>query len=172
MYVFSPTFCLTWAGSTLSFVCRYVVHKDAKMNAVYVSLDYFSEDKSRNSFTCSSFNWINGGPPQPVSATDSSNRTNAPHTRHCTEPTSPTVQFSSEADTWNDVGEQLKCTGDARLFVKVRHGPNMYECKEFKLSLDGSRAQVLLSEHDQGLAGGQYAVFYQRGECLGCGVIE
>ncbi|GLI67478.1 hypothetical protein VaNZ11_011695 [Volvox africanus] len=65
------------------------------------------------------------------------------------------------------------------LFVKVRHGPNMYRC-ELQLHDargdgsygDDSYGTVLLEQNDQGLAAGQYAVFYQGGRCLGCAVIQ
>ena len=33
------------------------------------------------------------------------------------------------------------------------------------------RGQVALDGNDQGLAPGQYVVFYQRGVCLGCATI-
>ncbi|GIL93222.1 hypothetical protein Vretimale_8143 [Volvox reticuliferus] len=65
------------------------------------------------------------------------------------------------------------------LFVKVRHGPNMYRC-ELQLHDargdgsygDDSYGTVVLEQNDQGLAAGQYAVFYQGGRCLGCAVIQ
>jgi tRNA-5-taurinomethyluridine 2-sulfurtransferase len=143
-------------------VCRYVVRKNPRMNAVYVSLKYFSEDKIRDSFTCGSFNWIGGAPPlqmtfagRPKAASTKNKLLEVPHAEE--------HSYRSDGESFPD--------GDSRLFVKVRHGPRMYMCKEFTLSEDGSRAQVKLHENDQGLAAGQYAVFYQRGECLGCGVI-
>jgi tRNA-5-taurinomethyluridine 2-sulfurtransferase len=43
----------------------YVVRKDPRTNAVYVSREYHSVDKARNSFGCDSFNWI-GPPPAEV----------------------------------------------------------------------------------------------------------
>lgn len=105
------------------------------MNAVYVSLNYFSEDKQRNAFTCGSFNWLNGTPP-------------------------PDVCLPNHGSS------------EGALYVKVRHGPNMYQVQTFKMQPDGLSAFVQLPENDQGLAPGQYAVFYQHGVCLGCAVIQ
>lgn len=56
------------------------------------------------------------------------------------------------------------------LQVKVRHGPQMHECS-FALHPDGGMADVKLEIQDQGLATGQYAVFYQDGYCLGASKI-
>ena len=66
--------------------------------------------------------------------------------------------------------------GDSPLMVKVRHGPHIYHCKEVELQRGASKeggeggwraAKVVLDGNDQGLAPGQYAVFYQDGYCLG-----
>lgn len=57
------------------------------------------------------------------------------------------------------------------LAVQVRHGPHMYGC-QLEESSDGSgELQVTLDGNDQGLAAGQFAVFYQAGVCLGSAVI-
>jgi tRNA-5-taurinomethyluridine 2-sulfurtransferase len=141
------------------------------MNAVYVSLNYFGEDKIRDSFTCGCFNWIGGSPPAQVPAAGSQT---PKHTKNnpFIESYSMPLAAQSEWQVSNSSSGELFPDADSRLLVKVRHGPSMYECKEFKLTGDGSKAYVKLHENDQGLAAGQYAVFYQRGECLGCGVIE
>mmetsp|Transcript_2820 Transcript_2820/g.7927 ORF Transcript_2820/g.7927 Transcript_2820/m.7927 type:complete len:119 (-) Transcript_2820:185-541(-) len=55
------------------------------------------------------------------------------------------------------------------IYCKVRHGPQIYKCS---LHVDGDWAAVELDQNDQGLAAGQYAVFYQNGICFGCGVIQ
>ena len=172
----------------------YVTRKDMAANTVYVSRTYYERERRRDAFVCGPFNWLSSRRPQ--SSSDS---------------------------------------GGA-LMVKVRHGPNMYECslqlgskEEVVAMLEQGTAQsyqhpqqagstsrsrsssvggllveqqqqgqqqqeqevaaaeaggdglhfssaaeqealygvVVLSGNDQGLAAGQYAVFYQDQECLG-----
>ncbi|MCF7900306.1 tRNA 2-thiouridine(34) synthase MnmA [Candidatus Babeliales bacterium] len=55
------------------------------------------------------------------------------------------------------------------LKVKLRHGPQEYTCS-FSNNGDGTFF-ITLPEDDQGLAAGQFAVFYDNGLCLGSGVI-
>lgn len=100
----------------------YVVSKDTKNNIIYISNKYFAQDKSRDNFKVTNFNWILGEIP-----------------------------------------------GKKDLLVKVRHGEHFYKCSlEF---LDSDFGQVKLDGQDQGLASGQFAVFYDGDICLGCGVI-
>ena len=55
------------------------------------------------------------------------------------------------------------------LQVKIRHGAKFYECEiDF---IDEQTAQVKLETPDQGIAPGQFAVFYKDQFCLGGGVI-
>lgn len=62
-----------------------------------------------------------------------------------------------------------KKPGKKELLVKIRHGARFYDCK---LNLDGDdRAVVELATPDQGIAPGQFAVFYDGAVCLGGGVI-
>lgn len=58
---------------------------------------------------------------------------------------------------------------DGPVMCKVRHGPKAYNCL---LECHGQRITVRLDEDDQGLAPGQYAVFYQNSICFGSGVIQ
>jgi tRNA-specific 2-thiouridylase len=56
-----------------------------------------------------------------------------------------------------------------RLKVKIRHGARMYDCNISQLNKDV--LNVKLSDSDNGIAPGQFAVFYDDDTCLGGGVI-
>lgn len=100
----------------------YVVRKDTATNTVYISRNYYSADKKRDSFIIHSCNWLSG----------------------------------------------LRPEGDLK--VKLRHGPHLHDCSVSWI--DENRAQVQLKEHDQGIASGQFAVFYKGTTCLGSGVMD
>ena len=60
-------------------------------------------------------------------------------------------------------------TESNRLKVKIRHGARMYDCNISQLNKDV--LNVKLSDSDNGIAPGQFAVFYDDDTCLGGGVI-
>jgi len=100
----------------------YVVKKDVKKNIVFVSRDYYAQDKSRDTFEVGNCNWF------------------------------------------------AKITPNKKkLQVKIRHGKTIYDC--MFTPQDNVTARVILSERDQGIAPGQFAVFYDGEHCLGAGVI-
>lgn len=100
----------------------YVVNKNVSENIVYISKNYFSESKSRNSFSVINLHWIGG---------------EIPKKNH--------------------------------LKVKIRHGELTYNCT-IENKPDGSM-QVSIDRRDQGIAPGQFSVFYDDDVCLGCGMI-
>jgi tRNA (5-methylaminomethyl-2-thiouridylate)-methyltransferase len=102
----------------------YVVAKDVEKNIVFISRNYYDEDKSRNVFSVEKFNWLSGECP--------SNKTN--------------------------------------FTVKLRHGSQLYECTVI-YDADKTKGTVTLSGRDQGIAPGQYAVFYDERVCVGSAVI-
>jgi len=57
-----------------------------------------------------------------------------------------------------------------KLQVKVRHGAAMYDCK-IKFLKNDKLEVVLVNVKDEGIAAGQFAVFYEGDICLGGGTI-
>ncbi len=55
------------------------------------------------------------------------------------------------------------------LRVKLRHGPKIYGCQI--IPQENGQYSVSLQEDDQGIAPGQFAVFYDENRCLGAGII-
>lgn len=61
-------------------------------------------------------------------------------------------------------------TDSSNLKIKLRHGPKVADCEIFHLA-DG-KLSVKMKEYDQGIAQGQFAIFYDGEYCLGGGVID
>jgi tRNA (5-methylaminomethyl-2-thiouridylate)-methyltransferase len=99
----------------------YVVSKKTDENIVYISRDYYAQDKERSVFRVGPINWL--GP----------------------------------------------STHKQSLVVKLRHGKHLHACT-VDWDADGT-ATVTLHERDQGIAPGQFAVFYDGTRCVGSGVI-
>jgi tRNA-5-taurinomethyluridine 2-sulfurtransferase len=109
-------------GSGLAGGPWYVVSKDPQANTVFMSRNYYSPDKQRNTFAVRDCNWIAGSLP-------------------------------AKSD----------------LQVKLRHGKMIYNCTIAPRSQ--GEWHVTLAQDDQGIAAGQFAVFYDGDECLGAGII-
>ncbi|MBM3892898.1 tRNA 2-thiouridine(34) synthase MnmA [Candidatus Dependentiae bacterium] len=75
-------------------------------------------------------------------------------------------QFNVESIHWIGGNAPAK----KELLVKIRHGEHCYHCTF--TSLDNDHAHVILDGQDQGLAPGQFAVFYDGEQCFGCAVIS
>lgn len=101
----------------------YVVAKDILKNNVYISRDYYADDKARDTFMVEHLNWIAGREPD-----------------------------------------------KRELRVKLRHGALFHSCAIARQA-DGT-VVVKLAERDQGIASGQFAVFYDGDICLGSGAIS
>lgn len=100
----------------------YVVAKDTACNIVYISREYYAEDKLRDTFVVEQINWIAGHAPKVN-----------------------------------------------RLRIKLRHGAPFHGCTI--QGLENGSVLVRLDERDQGIAPGQFAVFYDGDTCLGSGVM-
>jgi tRNA-specific 2-thiouridylase len=100
----------------------YVVAKDVVNNIIYISRNYYSHDKKRDTCVIKKFHWLSDFKDRPT-----------------------------------------------QCWVKLRHGPQKYACT-IVYGTDGDGV-IYLSERDQGIASGQYAVFYDGDVCLGSGVI-
>jgi tRNA (5-methylaminomethyl-2-thiouridylate)-methyltransferase len=57
-----------------------------------------------------------------------------------------------------------------KMQIKLRHGPNKYNC-DIEI-IENGKVTVRLDEKDEGIAPGQFAVFYDGDYCIGGGIIE
>lgn len=85
--------------------------------------------------------------------------------RHYFDPDKERNSFVMRTMNW--IPKQPEHTA---LKVKLRHGPEMNDA-QLAWRADGS-VRVVLAKRDQGIAPGQFAVFYHEQDCVGCGVIE
>jgi tRNA (5-methylaminomethyl-2-thiouridylate)-methyltransferase len=68
--------------------------------------------------------------------------------------------------------EQCISTTGTAAFMKLRHGPQLHEGILYALPDKPGWLKVNLLKPDQGIAPGQFAVFYESDRCIGSGVIE
>ena len=172
------------------------------MNAVYISLSYDGEDKRRDTFWMRDCNWIASQLPDEIDASGAQQADgagieaaaavgaqaaeNAVHDddgQHAASLQQLTclreraqeaadAQHSHAASHAPGMPLQHHAAGACPLRVRIRHGPGMYDVKAFKWQQKGASAYIELWQNDQGIAPGQFAVFYRGDECLGSGVIS
>ena len=158
------------SGLGLSHGPWYVCAKDTDANVVYVTRDYYSVDKERNTFRVGAFNWIGGCPPPAPggwvmgygAGSDEGAADEEEKRGEGTQPRRRSTSGASAAAVAAAVASELYC--------KVRHGEKRYRCT-LKFDAAEKEGSVVIDSHDQGLAAGQFAVFYDGETCLGCGVI-
>ena len=85
--------------------------------------------------------------------------------RHYHEPHLKRRTFTVDRCNW-----YIQPKATQQLDVKLRHGPEKHRCN-LHLLTDIS-AQVTLADDDQGIASGQFAVFYDADLCIGSGMIQ
>ena len=163
------------SGLRLSGGPWYVAAKDTDGNVVYVTKDYYSVDKERNTFRVGEFNWTGDVPPTRDGdgwalgfGGEASRLVNDGDGDGCG---ADDVEDAGVRGEGGASASDVEATKTSELYCKVRHGENRYRCT---LRFDGdgcSAGTVVIEDHDQGLAAGQFAVFYDRRVCIGCGVI-
>lgn len=87
------------------------------------------------------------------------------------EPAKSRDTFTITDFNWFDGTNPVAHSFDHGLGVKIRHGEKMYRATLEPVDGQSGHAKVQIDGSDQGLAAGQFAVFYEGEMCLGSGVI-
>ena len=159
--------------------CRYVSKKDVDANVVYVSRAYYDEDKQRNAFQCSGFNWISSDRPREGMPLFCKVR-HGPSMYRCagnpmTHHEIPEAQQQAcVIASWRCVCLMCEstCTSAAQHAAPSAGKLRCSDCRCKVDMLDADAAQITLEGNDQGLAAGQYVCLYHDECCLGSAVIR
>lgn len=147
------------------------MRKDVDHNTVYVSKQYYAADKARDEFVAGDFHWQTSARPDPAGPPLQVKVRHGPNLYNCRLTWHDSQQPHGGNGSGSSGGEAGSAEGaGAAATSTAAHGSGG----------DGGdgggaaavEATVLLDGNDQGLAAGQYAVFYQGGACLGSAVIK
>jgi len=159
-------------GLRLSGGPWYVAAKDPGRNVVYVSRAYHAPEAAagRRAFRCAHFSWA--GDARPAQGPGTGLRVKVRH---------GSKSYACEL-RWEAPGEAAAAEAAAAAAAEARYArvrprahdppPRVAGGAAAAEAAAGLSALVRIDSSDQGLASGQYAVFYDaQGECLGCAVI-
>lgn len=153
-------------GLELSGGPWFVAEKNTEENTVFISRNYYSPEKERNEFEIVDESWIAGTRPEKRELTVK--------LRHGERRYDCTVDFTPVAPASASLWEAgLPMTSLVRTRGFPCHYPPTPICGDTEgIGGTENRAIVRLAGRDQGIASGQFAVFYDDNLCLGCGMIR
>jgi tRNA-specific 2-thiouridylase len=159
-------------------------------NVVYVSRSYYEQHKRRDAFVCGPFNWLSELRPNPSQPLMVKVR-HGPNMYSCmlqlglqedilahaesavmAADDGATSAVPAAADPAAGAADTAQGNSSSSSSSISSHGSDSQPQQQQQQLLpsftgEGQYGLVVLSENDQGLAAGQYAVFYQGGACLG-----
>ncbi|WIA12264.1 hypothetical protein OEZ85_012328 [Tetradesmus obliquus] len=161
----------------------YVTAKDMTHNVVYVSRSYYEQHKRRDAFVCGPFNWLSELRPDPSQPLLVKVR-HGPNMYSCSlqlglqedilAHAESAIDSKASSDSAAGADEQADSSSSSSTgssgshkSIEQQHQQQQQQQQGPSFSGEGSYGLVVLCENDQGLAAGQYAVFYQQGACLG-----